>query len=200
MRVLLIAVMRNFFRLKCYGQENLPAVGGGIIASNHISYWDPPVVGSALPSHRKIHFMAKAELFEIPIFGWIVARMETFPIRRGFADRNAIKQALALLAKGELLGIFPEGTRSKTGKLGKILPGLPLLAIKAGVPIIPAALTGTNQVLSQGWKLPRFVIIYGTPIYPQDARSEKENIEYIQQQVTQEMTLLLEQVQLLAKQ
>ena len=131
--------------------------GGVIIASNHISYWDPPVVGSVLPWSRKIHFMAKAELFSIPLVGGIFTQMAAFPVRRGLSDLRPSK-AIELLKNGEIVGIFPEGTRSKTGKLGEFLPGLPLLAIKAGVPVIPAAVKGTNQVFCKGWKLPQFII------------------------------------------
>ena len=78
-------------------------------------------------------------------------------MRRGLADRNAVRVAISLLKEGEVVGIFPEGTRSKTGVLGEPLPGMPMIAIKAGVPIIPAAITGTNKVFRQGHLLPQFL-------------------------------------------
>lgn len=192
---LLHFILRNllimFFRMRISGQDNIPATGGVIIATNHISYWDPPLVGCGLPSNRKVHFMAKAELFAIPGFGWTIARLGAFPVRRGMADRNAVRTAIDILNAGEVVGIFPEGTRSKNGVLGNPLPGMPLIAIKAGVPIIPAAVTGTNEVLRHGLFLPRFTITYGKPLYPLAEKSDKENIEDLNTRVMREIAALL---------
>lgn len=125
-------IFKNFFKCQIVGVENIPSTKGVIIAANHISLWDPPLIGTFLP--RKINFMAKEELFDIPIIGYIIKRLNAFPVKRGTADRVAIKKAISLLKSGECLGLFPEGTRSKDGKLGEAEAGMALIAIKADVP------------------------------------------------------------------
>lgn len=167
LRFFLTPLFRIVFRLKVTGIENLPASGGYIIASNHVSLWDPPVLAS--PVIRNIHYMAKQELFEIPLFAAIIRAVGTFPVKRGTADRNAIRTAISLLKAGEVVGIFPEGTRSKTGKLQKAEPGLELIAARAGVPVIPVALIGTNCVFHHGCLLPQFSVHFGAPLYVKTA-------------------------------
>lgn len=135
-------------RLEVVGRENLPATGGVIIAPNHISHLDPPLVGAALS--RSVYFMAKRELFEVPIFGWIIRQTHAFPVSRGTADRQAIRQAQKLLESGEVLVIFPEGKRSPDGRLQAPELGLAMIAARAGVPVVPMALTGTNYALPRG--------------------------------------------------
>lgn len=162
LRVFLALLFSLAFRWQKIGIENIPS-GGVIIAANHISLWDPPLVGAAIPD-RRIHFMAKEELFSNKIFGWIISRLGAFPVKRGAADRTAIRTAITLLETGNILGIFPEGTRSKNGKLGQPEPGLALLAVKAGVPVIPTAIIGTNKIFSNGCLLPKFKIIFGKPL------------------------------------
>ena len=130
-------IFKNFFKCQIVGVENIPSTKGVIIAANHISLWDPPLIGTFLP--RKINFMAKEELFDIPIIGYIIKRLNAFPVKRGTADRVAIKKAISLLKSGECLGLFPEGTRSKDGKLGEAEAGMALIAIKADVPVVPTA-------------------------------------------------------------
>ncbi|WP_346354203.1 lysophospholipid acyltransferase family protein [Azotosporobacter soli] len=151
------------------GLQNIPAQGGAIIAANHISLWDPPLLGTAL--ERPIHFMAKEELFKNSLLRMIISALNAFPVKRGSADRNAIRNALSLLERGQLLGLFPEGTRSKTGELGKAEAGISMIALKANVPIIPTAIIGTNKVFSGTSWLPVFVIRFGPAIYP-DANPE----------------------------
>ncbi|CQR74336.1 1-acyl-sn-glycerol-3-phosphate acyltransferase [Sporomusa ovata DSM 2662] len=185
------------FRWRTFGIENIPA-GGAIIAANHISLWDPPVVGTALP--RRAHFMAKEELFANPVFGWLISKLGAFPVKRGAADRTAIKTALTLLKKGSILVIFPEGTRSKDGKLGTPEAGLALLALKAGVPVIPAAITGTNKIFRAGHVLPKFCIRFGKPILPGCDNAGKESMEKMSTQVMTEISYLLEEADSITKQ
>ncbi|MDR3563910.1 MAG: lysophospholipid acyltransferase family protein [Negativicutes bacterium] len=187
-KCLLVAV----FRLRVTGLENMPS-GGCIVASNHISLWDPPLIGCALPVRRPIHFMAKEELFRIPIFSWVITQLQAFPVRRGAADRNAIRAAIQLLSDGEIVGMFPEGTRSKTGRLGTAQPGLGMLAVKAGVPIIPVALTGSNQVFGKGQIFPQFTVRFGQPLYLASNKTDRENSDYINATIMQEIAKLLEQ-------
>jgi len=178
------------FRWRTSGTENIPA-GGAIIAANHISLWDPPVVGTAIS--RKAHFMAKEELFANPVFGWLISKLGAFPVKRGAADRTAIKTALTLLKNGSILVIFPEGTRSKDGKLGTPEAGLALLAVKAGVPVIPAAIFGTNKIFRDGHVLPKFRIVFGKPILLGGSTAGKESMETMSTQVMAEISHLLEE-------
>lgn len=164
---ILPTMFRIIYRAEVHGQENVPKEGGAIIAANHISLWDPPFVGAFCP--RRVSFMAKKELFENSIFSSIITSLGAFPVNRGAADRNAIKTALAVLSEGKCLGLFPEGTRSKNGKLGEPEAGIGLIAYKANVPIVPVAITGTN---GKGL-FPKFTIRFGKPIPAGDPKDKK---------------------------
>lgn len=146
------------------GHDNVPERGGAVIASNHLSFLDPPVVGSAL--RRRTYYFAKAELF-VPVFGWIIRKCYALPVERGGADTTAAKEAIKLLGGGELLTLFPEGTRSRDGKLQELSTGAALLASRGGVPLIPCAVRGTNEVLPVGAKFfrrGRVVVSFGPPV------------------------------------
>jgi len=177
------------FRFKIIGTEHIPAHGGVIIAANHISLWDPPVLGAACM--RSIHFMAKEELFAIPGLKWIITKLKAFPVRRGAADRTAIRHAINLLKKGEILGVFPEGTRSTTGELGKPEAGIAMIALKAGVPIVPACIIGTNRLFKDGCMFPQFIIKFGKPIMIKEDKNDKEMMEKISITIMQEISCLL---------
>lgn len=144
-------------RWKVEGAENLPSAGGVLVVSNHTSYWDPVVVGCALK--RPVHFMAKADLFKIPLLGPIIRALGAFPVQRGSADRQAIRRALELLEEGKVVGIFPEGTRSKTGMLLDPHRGAAMLALRAKVPVLPVALLNTRGVVG------RVRVRIGKPLY-----------------------------------
>ncbi|BBB92971.1 MAG TPA: lysophospholipid acyltransferase family protein [Methylomusa anaerophila] len=189
-RILFTAVFTIFFRWRVYGTENIPTTGGVVIASNHISLFDPPVIGTAVP--RLIHFMAKEELFQIPVFGWLIKKFNAFPVRRSTADRTAIRTALSLLATGNIVGIFPEGTRSKTGKLGSPEPGIAMIVAKAGVPVVPAAVIGTNRVFRNGCLFPQFIVKFGPPIMVTKGKTDKESMEFITTRIMSEISCLLE--------
>lgn len=187
LRLFFWIIFQFVFRWQVKGIDNIPQNQGVIIAANHISLWDPPVIGCAVPG--KIDFMAKAELFKIPVLGWIISRLNAFPVNRGTADRNAIREAISRLKQGHTLGIFPEGTRSKKGTLGAGEPGVALIALKAGVPIVPTAVIGTNQVMRNGGILPRFQVIFGKPVYLSEMK--KENLETASNLIMQEIGNLL---------
>jgi len=131
------------------GAENMPAEGPVILAINHQSIWDPLVAASSLP--RQVSFMAKEELFSIPVLGTIFLKLGAFPVKRGQGDMNAIRQSLAILKEGRVLGLFPEGTRSKTGKIQKGLPGMVLLMEKSKAAVVPIKVFGTRRLLTKGW-------------------------------------------------
>lgn len=190
-RVFLHYFFKIIFRCKIIGIDHIPYDGGAIIASNHVSLFDPPVVGTSFA--RPIHFMAKEELFTIPVLRWIFTKLNAFPVRRASADRTAIRHAISLLENGELLGLFPEGTRSRTGKLGKPETGLAMIALKAGVPVIPTAVIGTNKVWKDGHLLPRFIVKFGKPIIVNREKADKETMENLSNKIMQEISLLLEE-------
>ncbi|TDX53308.1 lysophospholipid acyltransferase family protein [Orenia marismortui] len=128
---------------KVKGLENLPEEGGVIVVANHQSNYDPPILGCSL--NRQVHFMAKEDLFDGFIKNKYMRSVGAFPVKRGRGDMGAIKTALKLLRNGEVLGIFPEGTRSKTGKLKRAKLGAVMLALKSEVPIVPVGLKGTKK-------------------------------------------------------
>ena len=155
-------LFRVLLRWRVTGLENIPA-GGAIIAPNHQSFWDIPLLGVALRG-RHVHFMAKSELFQNPVFGWVIRTLLAFPVKRGAPDRAAIRHAIEMLKAGDLVAIFPEGTRSKTGQLGAPEAGLSLIAAKADVPIVPVAIYGSRLIFSKTQFLPQVKIHFGNPI------------------------------------
>ncbi|MFS8543960.1 MAG: 1-acyl-sn-glycerol-3-phosphate acyltransferase, partial [Limnochordales bacterium] len=134
-----------YFRWECQDFHHLPPAGPAILAANHVNYLDPLLIGAAVP--RQIHFMAKHELFHNRALAWLLDRVGAFPVRRGQADRQAIRRALELLAAGKVVGIFPEGTRSETGELQDVQGGTALLALKSGAPVVPLAVLGVERAL-----------------------------------------------------
>jgi 1-acyl-sn-glycerol-3-phosphate acyltransferase len=158
-----------FGRVKYYGVENVPKKGPVILAPNHISYLDPPAVGSGIP--RPTRFMAKIELFKIPVLGLLIKGVGAFPVRQNTADRAALKKAMDLLTNGEQVCIFPEGTRSLSGELMEAHAGIGMVALRTKAPVVPVALIGTNKVLRPHSPLLHFgriKIIYGKPMTFED--------------------------------
>ena len=135
------------------GAENIPKTGPIILAPNHRSYMDPPYL--SMVTKRQLHLMAKDSLFRVPVFGAYIKAMGAFPVKRGAADRGAIKQAIAELKAGHVMGIFPEGTRAASGTLLPAEKGFALVAKQTGIPIVPIALEGTDKVLPMHGRLHR---------------------------------------------
>lgn len=159
----IVGIVRFFIKLFCglevHGLENIPARGGAIIAANHTTWFDP--VAIAISVGRPVHFMAKVELFRNPLFSWFFTRVYAFPVKRGAADRDAIRTAQRRVLEGHLLGIFPEGTRNLSKE--KLLPlqgGAALIALKTGVPVIPTVTFGANPVR---WRQ-KIKVVIGEPI------------------------------------
>jgi 1-acyl-sn-glycerol-3-phosphate acyltransferase len=141
-------LMRTWFRIRLEGQEHVPAVGPVILASNHRSNMDPVLLASAL--ERPVAFMAKAELFVGPL-GWIMRWIGQFPVRRGGIDREALRQTDAVLARGSMLGLFPEGTRGH-GTFSAVHPGLAYIVVRQRCPVLPVVISGTERVRRRfGW-------------------------------------------------
>jgi len=161
-------------RWKVRGAYNVPQEGPVVIVSNHLSLWDPMAVGAAVK--RKVYFMAKAELFKYPIVGLIVRSWGAFPVRRGHLDREALKNAVKVLKRGDVLGIFPEGRRSPSGKLQEFKTGAVSLAAKYGAPIVPVGLIGTKKIFSKG-RFRSFEVNIGEPIPTEQFKDKGSDIE-----------------------
>jgi len=169
-RVILWPLSKLLFRLSIQGRDSISSSGPLILVANHKSYIDPILVG--LASRRPIHYMAKSELWRIPVLGWLITRLNAFPVHRGTADRAVIRTALGLLEHGEIVLLFPEATRHRGPGLGAIHPGAGVIAQKAGVPIVPVALLGSETILPEGRRFPRFPklrVVVGEPIPPASA-------------------------------
>jgi 1-acyl-sn-glycerol-3-phosphate acyltransferase len=141
-------LIRMLFRLRVYGSEHIPSRKPYIICSNHISWIDPLTVGVGLPARIKIHYMAKKELFNNFILKHLLLGVGAFPVNRHEADYGAIKKAYQLLKEEQVIGMFPEGTRSTTGEIRKAYNGAALIAVRSGVPILPVAIDGTYRLFS----------------------------------------------------
>lgn len=166
-----------FLGLKSEGLHNLPPSGPVIIAANHVSNWDPVVVALAL--NRPVHFMGKSELFKYKILNKLFTKLNAFPVKTKTSDRKAIQKALQVLEEGNVLGIFPEGARNKTGNI-KALPGVAMIALKSGAPIIPAACLGTNSKLPWGWFSP-LVVRVGEAVYLDEFLDKKVSSVHMKQ-------------------
>jgi 1-acyl-sn-glycerol-3-phosphate acyltransferase len=125
------------------GREHVPRSGGLVVASNHISFWDPPMVGSACP--RELNFLAKEQLFDTPLLGPLIRSLNSIPIRRGVADLSGMSRAIECLKGGEALLMFPEGSRMRDGELHPARPGVGMMAVNADVPIVPCFISGSNR-------------------------------------------------------
>ncbi len=145
------------------GVENIPKEGAVILAVNHISNWDPILVACGI--ERKINFMAKIELFRVPGLGALLRTFGAFPVKRGEGDMAAIRQALDILKEGEILGIFPEGHRSKTGNVLKGMPGMVLLMEKSKAPVVPIKVYGTRRLFWHGRG--KVGMVVGEPLQPE---------------------------------
>ncbi len=186
-------IVRLIMRVRIVGAENIPPQGEPVIlCCNHISNWDP-ILLIVSPPKRHIHFMAKAELFCNPLFSWFLGKqIGAFPVRRGTGDTGVIDTAARILNDGKVMGIFPEGTRSKTGKLLSPKSGAALIAARTGASVLPAA------VVTRGQKVrlfQRVTIVYGKPITPEELQltnTEKPNLHFAARQIMQHIKELIE--------
>ena len=161
-------------RLRDYGVERVPLEGGIVIAANHFSWIDPPALGAVSP--RPVYYMAKVEAHRVPGLGQLMRSFGAFPVRRGESDRDAVRTMREIVSSGGALGMFVEGTRQRSGVPGKAQPGAAMVALNESVPIVPAAIHG-----SQHWRLGNFApvsIAWGEPMtfdgLPRGGRGYKE--------------------------
>src|SRR5215210_4761691 len=165
--------IRRVFRFRSKGEEHLPREGGFILSANHMSNLDPWPLGVPLYPDRQLRFMAKAEMYHGPL-KWILERAGAFPVRRGMRDEEAMQRAVELAKAGEVVAIFPEGTRRNKGRIKKAItkrrarphPGAARIALTAGVPLVPAAIGGTESLM----KLGPLRVAYGPPVEVDDLK------------------------------
>jgi 1-acyl-sn-glycerol-3-phosphate acyltransferase len=156
------------------GRENVPAEGPVIVVSNHLNNADPPILAAGI-ARRRIHFMAKIELFKYP-FGVVPRLYGAFPVRRFDSDLGALLSAERLLKKGGVLGMFPEGTRSRNGYIGTPHPGTALIALRSGATVVPCAMAGTEGLRNPliVFRKPRMSVVIGAPILVEKVRRPTE--------------------------
>lgn len=157
------------FRIRIEGLSNIPKKGACIICFNHKSLLDPPVVGVFMP--RRLVFMAKEELFKIPVLGFIIRSLGAFPVKRGSGDIAAIRTSLKILKQGKVLAMYPEGSRSKTQTVGEAKPGIALIATKAQVPVVPVGVAGQYKLFH------RLNIRIGKPVVLEEYYNQKLSME-----------------------
>ncbi|BFH61766.1 lysophospholipid acyltransferase family protein [Paenibacillus azoreducens] len=153
-RALLRALFAVMYRLEAIGLDNVPKEGGVLLCSNHISVRDPITVGIKIS--RQVKFMAKAELFKVPVLGMIVTNLGAFPVKRGGVSKESVKTSLKILRGGEVMGIFPEGTRHSDSGAAK--KGAATFALRSGAAVVPAAIIGNYKLFR------KMKVIYGKPI------------------------------------
>jgi len=164
------AILSLGWRFRIVGAENVPRSGPLIVACNHIAYLDPPALGAAVP--RPVTYMAKEQLFKIPVLGPVITGLGAFPVDRSRGDVAAMKTALGILKTGACLGIFPEGTRNPDGT-GKPQMGVALLAAKSGATVLPAYVSGTSQAK----RLARITITFGEPLrFVPEGKATREDL------------------------
>jgi len=151
-------IFRFLFRGQTIGISNLPKIGGVVVVSNHGSHLDPPILGHALG--RPVAFMAKSELFKVPILSFIISACGAYPVKRGAGDREAIRNASNRLSEGWATGVFLDGTRQENGRVNDPKAGAALLSARTGSPILPVAIVNSHRAFPKGSLFPRFVSIH----------------------------------------
>ncbi|MCM3320757.1 lysophospholipid acyltransferase family protein [Cytobacillus kochii] len=184
-RSLVYGLLKPVYRMDVKGRENVPAEGGVLLCCNHIDNLDPPIVGITAP--RDIHFMAKEELFNVPVLGKLLPHLNAFSVKRGMSDREALRNGLKVLKEGHVLGLFPEGTRSKTGEVGKGLAGAGFFALRSDVAVVPCAIIGPYKPFK------KLKVVYGKPIPMDEIRANKVNAEETTDIIMNEIKKLIEQ-------
>jgi 1-acyl-sn-glycerol-3-phosphate acyltransferase len=180
-RVLLLGVSKVLFRIRIQGQEQVPSSGAFIVAPSHRSYLDTPFV--SFITRRKIRFMAKEELFKNSFGNKLFTALGAIPVTRGSINaRPAMKAIQRVLEEGEAAAVYPEGTRRHGPDIGQLFDGTAYLAVKLGVPIVPVAVGGSEEILASGKKLPRLhrvSVRVGAPIHPPADASTRKRTDLV---------------------
>jgi 1-acyl-sn-glycerol-3-phosphate acyltransferase len=191
--LLVFPVFRLLFRGRTAGNANVPMEGALVVVANHGSHLDPPLLGHALG--RPVAFMAKAELFKVPLLGPIIRACGAYPVARGASDREAIRTATDRLEEGWATGVFIDGTRQSDGRVNHPQAGAALLAARAGVPLLPVAIINSHRALGPGGTGIRLVPVHiriGTPIPPPASR-RRADLDAATQAVQLQINALLDQ-------
>ena len=190
-KLFVFPIYKFVFKGHLIGRENIPQKGSFIVVSNHGSLLDPPLLGHALD--RNISFMAKAELFKIPLLGFIIKACGAYPVKRGIADKNTIKTACEKLSNNKSIGIFIDGTRQKNGRVNKPKQGAALLAFKNQKLLLPVALVNSHKLIRFKFCIPFFskiVIKVGKPVQP-PKNSSKDDLNSVTLQLQNDINNLI---------
>jgi 1-acyl-sn-glycerol-3-phosphate acyltransferase len=175
-------VLHTYFRGRIYGAEKVPQAGPVLVVSNHASDFDPPLLANCV--RRPVAFMAKEELFQVPVLKQVITVYGAYPVKRGSPDRSAIRSALTCLEKGWAVGIFITGTRTPDGRVTAPKLGAAMVAAKAKVPLLPVSLWGTQAIVQKGSPLPRPVPITVRigDLIPPPGSTNRQELEHVTQQ------------------
>ncbi len=184
-RSVVAGVFKPWYRIEVSGLEHFPKDGGVLLCTNHIHNFDPLVVGITAP--RPVHFMAKEELFKVPVLGNIVRKCNAFPVKRGKGDRESLRAGLKVLKDGNVFGLFPEGTRSKSGEIGKGLSGAGFFALRTEADVVPCAIIGPYKTLKT------LKVVYGKPIAMGEIRAAKASAEQVTELIMSEIHKLIKE-------
>lgn len=191
--LLVFPLFRGLFRGRISGCQNVPMQGPLVVVANHGSHLDPPLLGHALG--RPVAFMAKAELFAVPLLGSLIRALAAYPVKRGASDREAIRTATARLQEGWATGVFLDGTRQADGRVNQPMPGAALLAARSGAALLPVAIINSHRALGTGQSRLRLVPIQirvGEPLPPPASR-RKPDLEATTLELQRRINALLDQ-------
>ena len=191
--LLVFPLFRILFRGRVSGLHHVPLEGSLVVVANHGSHLDPPLLGHALG--RPVAFMAKEELFRVPLLGPLIRALAAYPVKRGASDREAIRTATARLNEGWATGVFLDGTRQADGRINQPMPGAALLAARSGSPLLPVAIINSHRALGTGQSMPRLVPIQiriGEPV-PAPASRRKPDLEATTLELQRRINALLDQ-------
>lgn len=187
-------LLHLLFGYRVEGAEKVPEEGPVILAANHLSILDPIAIGAGVK--RPVSFLARADVFRLPLLSWLLPRLYAIPVERGTGDLSAIKGAIRALEKGMAFGIFPEGTRSRSGRLQPFKTGVAAIAYRTGSPVVPVAVVGTEKAWPVGRKLFRLRqpirVVYGDPIpVPRKTKVTHQELENLTRDIEARVRELL---------
>lgn len=182
---IIFLVCKTFYRHKVYGLEHLNTAPGEIIAPNHVSFLDPPIIGTSCP--YELHFLAKESLFKKPFFGWFIRQLNTHPVAKSGGSLASIRMACEFIESGKKIAIFPEGTRSSSGEFKEPQLGIGLLVLRTKCRVVPTYIHGSYDIWPTSRKFPklkgRTVCVFGSPL--QFSFDENTDRKQLQTQIAQ---------------
>jgi 1-acyl-sn-glycerol-3-phosphate acyltransferase len=202
MRAIVVGASVGYTRTRVVGRHNIPRSGAFVLAPIHRSNIDTPL--AAAVCSRRLRFMGKDSLWKVRVIGWLLSALGAFPVTRGTADREALKRCIAVLEMGEPLVLFPEGTRQSGPTVMPLFDGAAYIAVKAGVPIIPLGIGGSERVMPKGRKMiyPRkCVLVIGEPItarIDETGRVSRSAVKELTEKLTVDLQRLFDEAQQLA--